>query len=297
MPTEFPFGFPGPDVVFRAAVMAEEAGFDALWVGDHILWHCPNLECLSSLAALTGVTKDIVLGSAVLLLPLRHPVHVAKIVATIDQLSRGRLAVGVCVGGENEIEFLATGSELSGRGLRTDDSMRTIRALLRGEPVQLGPGDSPIEILPPSVDPLGPPLLIGGRSKRALRRCADLGDGWISLFMSPVRFAESWDNVIDQANAKGRAREELLASILVFVMVDERLQAGRIASSWLTGQFGVDHDQLMRHAVVGSADFVVDSLGRFRDYGVEHLILYPMGEDPLNQIEVLAAKVLGAVEG
>lgn len=295
LPTEFPLGYPGPDVVFRAARLAEDIGYDALWVGDHIVWHCPNLECLSSLAAVTGVTKSIVLGSGVLLLPLRHPVHAAKVITTVDQLSGGRLVVGVGVGGENPIEFSATGSELAGRGRRTDASIRAIRAMASDNGTAADhrlPGIPPFRMQPGGVHAGGPPILVGGRSKAALRRSATLGDGWMGLFMTADRFAECFSHVREHALQIGRGADDLLASILVFVMVNDRKSAFDTAASWLQGQFGADPEHLMRYAIVGSPAKVEEELSLFRARGVQHLILSFMGPNPSEQMERVGGRFL-----
>jgi probable F420-dependent oxidoreductase len=299
LPTEFPLGFPGSGVVFEAAQVAEQAGFDAVWVGDHILWHCPNLECLSVLSALTGITDTIMLGSAVLLLPLRHPIHVAKSVTTIDQLSGGRLLLGVGVGGENPTEFAATHSSLRDRGRRTNESLRIIRALLRGDRVPEGLGyDSmdELQLEPGVVRPPGPPILVGGRSDAALRRAAELGDGWISLFISPDRFPQLWSQVMNHARTVGRRREDFLAASVVFVLLDDdEERAKSTAERWLTGEFGAVSDRLLRYAAVGSTERVVAELAAYRRVGVEHIILAPMGPDPVGQIEFLGSGVASAL--
>jgi alkanesulfonate monooxygenase SsuD/methylene tetrahydromethanopterin reductase-like flavin-dependent oxidoreductase (luciferase family) len=301
LPTEFPYGFPGREVVFRAARSAEDMGFDAIWVGDHILWHCPNLECLSVLGALTALTQDVVIGSAVLLLPLRNPVHVAKALTTLDQLSGGRVALGVGIGGENPIEFAVSHSDLRTRGRRTDESLRVISGLIRGDGVPAGTafdGVPSFRLEPGVVSSPGPPLLVGGRSTAALKRAAVLGEGWISLFVSPRHFASSWQEVLDRADAEGRAPGDLLSSMLVFVLVDDDLQNAELsAADWLQGQFGMAPDQILPYAAIGPPSRVIEKLEGYRRAGVQHLILSPMGPDPLEQIELLGFKVLHSLEG
>ena len=84
----------------------EALGFDGLWVGGHVLWHAPMLEPLTQLAAYAAVTSRIRLGTSVLLLPLYHPVLLAKTVTTVDIVSGGRVVLGVGVGGENPAGFI-----------------------------------------------------------------------------------------------------------------------------------------------------------------------------------------------
>ena len=104
------------EVKFGVSVMpleqaqrAEELGFDSLWVSEHMLFHVPTFDAVTVLAAFAAGTQRILLGSAVLLLPLRHPTVVAKEVASLDIISNGRIILGIGVGGEFPREFVACG--------------------------------------------------------------------------------------------------------------------------------------------------------------------------------------------
>jgi alkanesulfonate monooxygenase SsuD/methylene tetrahydromethanopterin reductase-like flavin-dependent oxidoreductase (luciferase family) len=117
--------FPGGerDGSLRFATRAEAAGIDSLWVGDHVAFHVPIPDALSVLAFLAAATERVTLGTAVYLLPLRHPVHAAKAAATIDRLSNGRLVFGVGVGGSTA-GFGRAVSRSAGRA-RADERFRS----------------------------------------------------------------------------------------------------------------------------------------------------------------------------
>jgi alkanesulfonate monooxygenase SsuD/methylene tetrahydromethanopterin reductase-like flavin-dependent oxidoreductase (luciferase family) len=124
-----------PMPIVAAARLAEELGFGAAWVGDHLACPAPGLDAPSCLAAAAAVTDQIRLGLSVMLLGLRAPAWAAKILATIDHLSSGRLVLGVGVGGEFPAEFEAAGVPVRQRGARLDDALHVIRDLLTGQPV------------------------------------------------------------------------------------------------------------------------------------------------------------------
>jgi probable F420-dependent oxidoreductase len=184
----------GPNAVaeriIRIGQLAEKLGFDSLWCNDHIITP-PNApttepygrlyEALVTLAALSTVTERVRLAAGVLVLPLREPALVAKQVAAIDAYSSGRMILGVGVGWEpGEYRFLNV--DYSQRGRRCDEWIGIIRAMWRGTGITVS--SETYDIVdgvsePKPVQPSGPPILVGGDSVAALRRAAQLGDGWI----------------------------------------------------------------------------------------------------------------------
>src|SRR5215813_1932442 len=112
-----------PDALFELVGRLETVGYESLWVGDHLSFHNPLHESLTVLAACAGVTRKIRLGTAVYLLALRPAGLVAKVTATLDVLSGGRLVFGVGVGGENPKEFALVGVPHRERGVRVDEGI------------------------------------------------------------------------------------------------------------------------------------------------------------------------------
>lgn len=133
LPLEPPAG--GVRAAVDLGVAAEEAGFDSIWVGDHLRWHTPVLEPMTMLGALSAATSRVRLGTAVLLAGLRHPVETANALATLDHLSSGRLVAGFGSGTDAGGDFRAVGTDTSRRGARLEAAVRAVRALLRGEPL------------------------------------------------------------------------------------------------------------------------------------------------------------------
>src|SRR3954454_8893270 len=139
------------------------------------------------------------------LLPLRHPVPVARQLATIAELAPGRLTLGVGIGGEGPHEVEVSGVDMTARGRRMDECLRILRDLATGTPSDFDGkffSHSDALILPapsPSI-----PLIVGGRSDAAVRRAATLGDGWLGIWVSPRRYGSVTAQIADIAAAAGR---------------------------------------------------------------------------------------------
>ena len=173
-----------PDGIRRAAVTAEELGFDSVWATEHVIVGADAVDSygrvyapLATLAWLAAATERIGLGTSVVVVPLHHPIHLAKEVATLQELSGGRVRLGVGMGWHrDEYEFM--GIEFEGRGRRGDEAIRLMRALWAGERDFDGRwwsfDDATSEPLPSPA----PELWVGGSSERALRRARELGDVW-----------------------------------------------------------------------------------------------------------------------
>lgn len=290
LPSFDPFRTGAPPLL-AAAALAEELGFDAGWVGDHLSFHPPVLDAIGALSGAAGATRSLLLGTGVLLLPMRHPVWTAKQLATVDALAPGRLLVGVGVGGENPQEWEAAGVPVAGRGKRLDEGLEVLGALLRGEAV-----DHPGPLLPtrsPALEPVPavpPPLVVGGRSDAALRRAARVGDGWMGVWMSPRRAAAVRERLGELAAEHGRPVPTMLMMVFVHVTTPgaDPVAAREEAAAFVRGQYGLPYEALERWALVGDEGHVADGLDALRASGVEGFVLVPAAADPLEQYRRLA---------
>ncbi len=168
-----------PDVLRRWALTVEGLGFDLLMMSDHIAvtpdvaqqYPAPFYEPFTTLSWLAGLTSRVRLGTTVLIVPYRHPLLIARMAANLNDLSGGRLVLGVGVGWARQ-EFDALGVPFGERGRLTDEYLTAIRAAWQdGGDYRSGPI----------------PLWIGGNSDAALRRAVRLGDAW-----HPLRFTPGW---------------------------------------------------------------------------------------------------------
>jgi probable F420-dependent oxidoreductase len=192
-----------PDTMACVARTAEQCGFESLWAPDHSAipdghqTRCPYtpdgeipggpdaplVEPISALSFMAGLTSKIKLGTGVMILPQRHPFYVAKEVATLDLISRGRAILGIGSGWCAE-EFAALGLDFHRRGKRTDEAMQALRVLWRDDPSTFeGTHFSfrRIRSFPKPVQEGGVPILVGGHSRAAARRAARYGDGFFPL--------------------------------------------------------------------------------------------------------------------
>jgi probable F420-dependent oxidoreductase len=173
-----------PDGVRRAVEVAEELGFDSVWTTEHIVVGPDAVDPygrvydpLVTLGWIAGWTQRVGLGTSIVLVPLHNPMHLAKEVATLQELSGGRVTLGVGMGWhKDEYDFM--GIEFAGRGRRADEEIRIMRALWSGDRSFDGDywsfRDATFE---PRPSPQ-PEIWVGGSSARALRRARELGDVW-----------------------------------------------------------------------------------------------------------------------
>jgi probable F420-dependent oxidoreductase len=196
-----------PEALESLVTRAEEWGFSSVMIADHIVFPVTikskypytvsgafpgqgdALEQLSLMAFVAGKTRSLRLISSVMILPYRNPVVTAKMLATIDVLSRGRITVGVGVGWLRE-EFEALGApDFDRRGAVSDEYLRIFKALWTQDPAsyhgEFYRFDS-VRCLPHPVQKPHPPIWVGGHSKAALRRVARLGDGWHPVGANPA---------------------------------------------------------------------------------------------------------------
>jgi probable F420-dependent oxidoreductase len=221
--------------IFEAAKTAEDLGYDSVWVHDHIVWgteqhkthlsagsaealteqQLPNFyESLTTLSVLAGLTDRVKLGVAVIILPLRNPVVLAKQASVLDVLSGGRFLMGVAPGAPKitEKEFEAVNVPYHERGKITDDYIKAIKAIWT-MPLATYSGKyvsfRDLQIFPKPLQKPHPPILIGGGEKglseKALKRAAELGEGWIPAYLTEEELNEGVKRLRDMTAAAGRS--------------------------------------------------------------------------------------------
>jgi probable F420-dependent oxidoreductase len=301
------------------AVRAEELGFDGLFVGDRMLpaavgsehsrgsvYGASMLEATTTLAALAAVTERILLGPLVLVLPYRHPIQLAKTVATLDVISGGRLILGAGLGW-NEAEFTALGLDRSARAAHFEAALTICRALWAGETVS---HDGAWTFADVALSPLparagGPPVWLASFSpasrldwtddvpasaRRTLERIGRLGDGWVPLVYSasarrridPLVLGRAFERVLDSAGAAGRGRDDIDFIHSDWCYVIETAADEARCREALAGFFSGTWSEAQRTYAIGTADQVAEQLAALTAHidRVDGYVLTPLGSDP-----------------
>ena len=182
------------------------AGIDHICCGDHVSFFAGmGFDGLVQAAALAMLHPALPVYTGVYLLPLRHPVLVARQLADIARIAPGRLIFGTGIGGEDRHEVAACGVDPASRGRRMDECLTVVRQLLTGKAVTFHGTFFDLDDVVIAPAPAGPiPIIVGGRSDAAVRRAGRLGDGWLGIWASPRRFAAAVELAADGAARAGR---------------------------------------------------------------------------------------------
>ncbi|MGE0825849.1 MAG: LLM class flavin-dependent oxidoreductase [Candidatus Binatia bacterium] len=295
-----PNGFPRSEVnsteYLEVATKAEEYGYDSVWGGDHIVFHIPRFEIFTTLAAVIARTQRIIVGPAVLLLPLRNPVHVAQAVTTLDHISNGRFVLGVGVGGEHPKEFMASGVPVNQRGPRTNEALAVLQRLWTGEKVAFAGKYyqfDDIAMLPTPLQKPHPPIWIGGRSEAALRRTVKYGQAWAPAFVTPERFLQGKERLAELCREAGRDPQEVQPTVYCFANVGtSREAAWTEAGEFLSSNYNMAAGPFQRLAIHGTAEECIAHMRRFIAAGAEHIVIRFASGQPLQQLERWTKEVL-----
>jgi alkanesulfonate monooxygenase SsuD/methylene tetrahydromethanopterin reductase-like flavin-dependent oxidoreductase (luciferase family) len=270
--------------VLEWARRADFAGFSTLGTIDRVVYG--NYDSVPALAAAAAVTSRIRLTTAILISPYRgNGALLAKQLASVDQLSGGRLVVGVAVGGRED-DYAATGSDFARRGAVQDALLAEMRAVWAGEP--RGTAGA---IGPAPVRPGGPPLLIGGTGAAAIRRTTAVGAGWIAGGGGPAMFADAAGRVREAWAAAGREGAPRLVSLGYYALGPD---ADDAAHGYLSDYYafaGPYAEQAARSALI-DPEAVRRAVDEFAEAGCDELILFPCSPD-LEQVDRLAEAALG----
>jgi probable F420-dependent oxidoreductase len=216
-----------PEVAKRAAVAAEEAGFDSLWAGEHVVLpdpqappsplppEAPMLDPTVALTFLAAHTKTVRLGTGIIILPQRNPLVLAKELASLDVLSSGRLIFGIGIG-YLKPEFDALGIPFGEKGARTEEYLRAMLAVwTMDQPKFEGRFVSfaGIQARPRPVQKPHPEIVFGGHTPEAFRRAARLARGWYGFALDVERTKACLDGLRQACQAVGRRFEEMEISI------------------------------------------------------------------------------------
>lgn len=292
----------GKEMVLPVAEAADRLGFASVWAAHHVtlpyerasrypyghsgteVAMSPGMQWLDPMVTLSmvaGVTERVRLGTSVLVLPYRNPVNLAAEAAALDVLSDGRFVLGVGAGWMEE-EFRALGIDPAERGARTDEHIEVLRALWTEDPARFEGRFTRFDGLVLATTPRtegGPPIWVGGNTRVALRRALRLGDGWHGFEVFPEDMPAVRERLEQAGEELGRDPAGLELSVVRGLMPPGREEESFIPDRRMLG---------------GSAEAIVEELGRYAEQGVDEVVIQVSLLAPLvpEALEWAAAEVL-----
>jgi alkanesulfonate monooxygenase SsuD/methylene tetrahydromethanopterin reductase-like flavin-dependent oxidoreductase (luciferase family) len=281
----------GPEAIATFASRVEACGLDRIWVGDHVSFRGgQGYDGLLQTAVLGALTRTVTVQTAVYLLPLRHPLPVARQVASIAEMAPGRFVFGVGVGGDDRDEAANCGVDPADRGLRTDESLALARRLLAGEVVDHPGPRFPLRrasIRPAPSQPV--PVAVGGRSRAALVRAGRLSEGWLGVFVSPDRFRASVTAVMEAAGEAGRGNLPFRHGLLVWCGFGASAEAARpLVAPAVESLYQLPFDRFESYVPYGTPEQVAGALAPYLAAGADYLLLSPVAADRHAAVEATA---------
>lgn len=276
------------------AVLAEAVGFDSIWLGDHLVYRPEDAdprgpwEAWSMLAAIAAVTERVQIGPLVAATAFHSPAMLAKKAVTVDEISGGRLILGLGAGW-NRTEFDAFGYPFDHRASRFEEAFHLIRRLVRGEEVDHQGEYYRLDravLLPAGLRPGGPPILIGSQGPRLLKATAPFMDQWNGWYAWYGNRAEGLPDLLAKLEAACEAVGRDFSEISKTVAVLATLPGGR-------GRIHGDAEQEGKNPLIGSPTEIADVLGRYAGMGIDHvqMVLDPITEGSVEWFAAVLAEL------
>jgi probable F420-dependent oxidoreductase len=297
IPQTFPDGRVNVALVRESLAKAEELGFESAWVAEKLFGPLNTLEAFTLLTYAAGITTKIRLGCAVLLTAVRGPMLMAKMLATLDQLSQGRLIVGVGLGAYPDF-FLAQGLSPEKRGKRFEEGLHLMNALWTENVVNFDGEFYKIkdrQMEPKPHQKPKPPLIFGAMSPAGIARAVRLGDGFIGAgAVSTAAFYGHAREVRDELGRQNRDPATFSIGKRVYLAIDkDEERAGKRMREWYGAWYGRP-ELADATGVWGSPAKVIDELQRVVAGGAQEIMLNPVF-DEVEQMEILKRDVVPAM--
>ncbi|MCP4002854.1 MAG: LLM class flavin-dependent oxidoreductase [bacterium] len=277
----------------RRALLSQtaESGLDHVFVADHISFHTGfGMDGLIQAATIAAIEPRLSVHLGVYLLALRHPVPVARQIATLCESAPGRLLFGVGIGGEDRHEIEITGVDPRTRGRRTDECLIALRGLLSGGAISHRCEFFEFEdaLILPAPDP-AVPIVIGGRSSAALKRAGRYGDGWLAAWCSARRFREAVTEVDAEAERVGRTRTTWQHGLQVWTGIDEdRGRARERLAGEMQRMYQIPFEPFAKYSPCGTPSEIADFLAPYVEAGCSDFNVLPIAESSEVGIEAIA---------
>jgi alkanesulfonate monooxygenase SsuD/methylene tetrahydromethanopterin reductase-like flavin-dependent oxidoreductase (luciferase family) len=282
----------GQDTARAFLSRAHREGIDHVCCGDHVSFFIgAGFDGLLQATALTMLHPTLPVSTGVYLLPLRHPVLVARQLADIAQIAPGRLTFGVGVGGEDRHEVSSCGVDPATRGLRMNECLAIVRELLTGKPVTYhGTFFDLDEVIIAPAPAEAIPIIVGGRSDAAIRRAGRLGDGWLGIWNSPRRFAAAVELAAEEAARTGRPDPPRQHAMQVWCGLADSKEAARAClAPAMEAFYQLPFERFEKYCPYGTADDVAEFLAPYVAAGCTAFNLIPQSPHEEQAIAGVAA--------
>jgi probable F420-dependent oxidoreductase len=292
---DFLSGEQQPEALCEFIDDCERWNIDSVWVSDRIAAPRATLDPIVFMAYMAARMRNMKLGTSALVLPTRHPVVLAKQVATLDFLCKGRLLLVVGIGGDDSRDFEATGVRREERGKRGDEAIALMKKLWSEENVEfdgLFYSAHDLTLLPRPYQKGGPPLWVGGRSKAAFKRAGRLADGWLASSVTPAEVAAGIEAIRAHAHENGRDIPDDHYGVLVpYCFAPTAEEAEKMAGPSIRRRQEL---AARDYCALGTAQQVKQKLCEYIDAGATKFVMRPFGpkESLRAQIERLAKEII-----
>jgi len=288
-----PVGQFSSSVEQREALLTEiaDSGVDHVCVGDHVSFQVgAGADALIDATSLLTHYAEMPCYVALYLLPLRHPVLVARQLASIAELAPGRLTFGVGIGGEDPHELEICGVDPRTRGRRMDESLQILRELSEGKPVSFD-GEfftlRDAQILPAPSSPIR--IVVGGRSVAAVRRAGRFGDGWLGIWVSPQRFGSVVTQIAEHAAHAGRDPSRFEHAINVWCGFGPSRDAARAPlAAGMQHFYQMPFEPFERYSPYGTPEDVAEFLYPYIEAGCSAFNVIPCANDHETAVRAVA---------
>jgi probable F420-dependent oxidoreductase len=284
-----------PDAVLDLIDYFEALDVDSIWVSDRLVSPALTLEPITFLSYIAGRLRKMKFGTSTLVLPTRNPIVLAKELATLDFLSKGRLFPAIGLGGEESKDLQAIGVEHKTRAGRTDEMIVLMRRLWTEDNVTFSGKHFSVEgvtVMPHPWQRKGPPIWIGGRSEAALRRTGRLGDGWLVSSVSAGEVAHGISSIRRYAADAGRqVAEDHYGVLIPFFFSDNADTASEIAGRSIRPRADMATAEF---TAFGTPDQIRARVRSYIAAGASKFIMRPCGpfEGWREQVGILAREVI-----
>ena len=286
-------GRPRVELNWQMAETAERIGYDSVWVGDSITSK-PRLEPLAVMAALAARTSRVKIGTAVMLNALRHPVHLAHSIATIDNISDGRIILGVGAGRSNNQMFVdehsAVGVPIAERAERMEESIEILRKLWSEDNASNPSGHYPfndVTLEPRPVQEQVPIWISSNWVQRGLGRVAAQGDGWITNVPSIEMFTQCWNKIESKSVELGRDISDMKRCLYISVNLNDEDEALLEGDQFMRAYYSTPYELISKQllCVFGPAQKCIDVIKRYKEAGADYFIVRFASPNQMDQLE------------